>query len=167
MGCNRQKPELIFEPLDHSHLPVLKSWFSDPDSKRWVEEPSDRLVSYIHSEPQYYAWVAAQESETVGLVLCEIEQEVGSVALVVNPGSRRRGYGRSILDLLKRRPEIAGASALIAEIDPKNVASLACFRSVGFSEESEKLTEEGFVRLSCRLGQASCKEIFQNGGVGG
>lgn len=63
MGRNRQKPELIFEPLDHSHLPVLKSWFSDSDTKRWVEEPSDRLVSYINSEPQYYAWIAAQEIE--------------------------------------------------------------------------------------------------------
>ena len=156
---NDQKPELIFEPLDHSHLPVLKNWFSDPDTKRWVEEPSDRLVSYIDSEPQYYAWVAAQESETVGLVLCEIEKEVGSVYLIVNPGSRGRGYGRRILHLLKRRPEIAGVSALIAEIDPKNLASLACFRSVGFSEESEILTEEGIVCLTCRLGQESCKEI--------
>lgn len=159
MGRNRQKPELIFEPLDHSHLPVLKSWFSDSDTKRWVEEPSDRLVSYINSEPQYYAWIAAQESETVGLVLCEIEKEVGSVYLVVNPGSRGRGYGRRILHLLKRRPEIAGASALIAEIDPKNVASLTCFRSAGFSEESEIPGEEGLVCLTCRLGQESCKEI--------
>ena len=159
MGRNRQKSELIFESLDHSHLPILKSWFSNPDTKRWVEEPSDRLVSYIKSEPQYYAWVAVQESETVGLVLCEIEKEVGSVYLVVNPGSRRRGYGRRILHLLKRRPEIARASALIAEIDPKNVASLACFRSVGFSGESEIPSEEGLVRLTCRLGQESCKTI--------
>lgn len=159
MGHNRQKPELIFETLDHSHLPVIKSWFSDPDTKRWVEEPSDRLVSYINSEPQYYAWVATQESETVGLVLCEIEKEVGSVYLVVNPGSRRRGYGRHILHLLKRRPEIAGDSALIAEIDPKNVASLVCFRSAGFSEESEILSEEGLMCLTCRLGQESCKKI--------
>lgn len=37
----RQKPELIFEPLNHSHLPVLKSWFSDPDTKKWAEEPAD------------------------------------------------------------------------------------------------------------------------------
>lgn len=155
----RQKPEWIFEPLNHSHLPVLKSWFSDPDTKRWAEEPSDRLVSYINSEPQYYAWIVAQESETVGLVLCEIEKEVGSVYLVVNPGSRRRGYGRRILHLLKRRPEIAGASALIAEIDPKNVASLVCFRSVGFSEESEIPSEEGLVRLTCRLGQEYYKTI--------
>ena len=159
MGRNRQKPELIFEPLDHSHLLVIKNWFSDPDTKRWVEEPSDRLVSYINSEPQYYAWVAVQESETVGLVLCEIEKEVGSVYLVVNPGSRRRGYGRRILHLLKRRPEIARASALIAEIDPKNVASLACFKSVGFSEKSEIPSEEGLVCLTCRLGQESCKKI--------
>ena len=155
----RQKPELIFEPLNHSHLPELKSWFSDPDTKRWAEEPSDRLVSYINSEPQYYAWIVAQESETVGLVLCEIEKKVGSVYLVVNPGSRRRGYGRRILHLLKRRPEIIGASALIAEIDPKNVASLICFRSVGFSEESEIQNEEGLVRLTCRLRQESCKTI--------
>lgn len=159
MGHNRQKPELIFEPLDHSHLPVIKNWFSDSDTQRWVEEPSDRLVSYINSEPQYYAWVATQESEAVGLVFCEIEKEVGSVYLIVNPGLRRRGYSRRILHQLKRRPEIAGASALIAEIDPKNVASLVCFRSAGFSEESEILSEEGLVCLSCRLGQKSCKKI--------
>lgn len=116
-------------------------------------------MSYINSEPQYYAWIVAQESETVGLVLCEIEKKVGSVYLVVNPGSRRRGYGRRILHLLKRRPEIAGASALIAEIDPKNVASLVCFRSVGFFEESEIQNEEELVRLTCRLGQESYKEI--------
>ena len=156
---SRQKPELIFEPLNHSHLPVLKSWFSDPDTKRWAEEPSDRLVSYINSEPQYYAWIVAQESETVGLVLCEIEKKVGSVYLVVNPGLRRRGYGRRILHQLKRRPEIAGTSALIAEIDPKNVASLICFRSVGFSEESEIPSKEGLVRLTCRLGQEYYKTI--------
>ena len=70
-----------------------------------------------------------------------------------------RGYGRRILHLLKRRPEIAGASALIAEIDPKNVASLTCFRSAGFSEESEIPGEEGLVCLTCRLGQEPCKEI--------
>lgn len=149
MPTAEQKNEPTLKRLDQSHLKLIESWFEDPDCERWIDLPTVKLIDHIQSQMDYHAWLVLDTDCVVGYVLCEVEraQKTAGICLVVNPSMRRRGYGRRILDLLKGRPEFKIADHLVADIDPDNAASIACFISAGFREAEAKTGEGALVRF--------------------
>lgn len=115
-----------------------------------------------------YRWLAWEDAQPVGYIDCgtfdrfvvyggegphgpiihsTIERRTGHIAIVVDPGRRRRGVGRAMIRALLDRPELEDASLLVAGIEPDNVASLRCFEAVGFRRRAEEPDWEGMLDL--------------------
>ena len=69
----------------------------------------------------------------------------GAVAFTVAPARRRLGYGKLILQALFDAPEVADIELIGGGVEPENVASIACLRSAGFSQENKEPDFEGMV----------------------
>ena len=153
-------------------LPLIEPWFLDDETNRWLGGPdwprlmldlADRPLGEFRGaiETGRFRWTAWDGELPVGYVDCgiydrwttwdgeravaEIDVPSGAVAFTVAPGCRRLGYGRQILQALFDAPEVADIELVGGGVEPQNVASIACLRSAGFSQENKEPDFEGMV----------------------
>ncbi|MBO0992286.1 hypothetical protein IPU53_04415 [Bacillus sp. SD088] len=62
---------------------------------------------------------------------------------------RNKRYGTKMLQTLLQRPELSLAQKNEVGIEPDNLASLSCFKHVGFKEEG--FDADGFMILTLEL----------------
>jgi RimJ/RimL family protein N-acetyltransferase len=137
-----------FVLMDEEGLQILPSWFADPILRRWSSPPSDNWLKYVQNEPGVYAWMVYDDSIPIGQLQVDIhENGVGYIAFAVNPALRRQGYGKRMLIEFLARPEIAQVNKLIGEVESGNIASIACLRSVGFTQDNSPPIEDGFLQF--------------------
>ncbi|MFZ6031390.1 MAG: GNAT family N-acetyltransferase [Chloroflexota bacterium] len=124
----------MFTPFDQDCYPVYESWFSDSETRRWLQPPSKRLLDYVTKTPGVFCWMIQDEDQMVGYVQMD-RQPDGSAAIsyAVNPQLRQRGYGKAILQALLQRSEARQFTVISAGTEVENVASQRCLASVGFS----------------------------------
>jgi RimJ/RimL family protein N-acetyltransferase len=112
-----------------------------------------------------YAWVAWDGDRPVGLIDCgttdrwttweggsggrgvtaSIPAPSANISYVVDPTTRRCGYGRAMVEELLDTPELAYVRLFAAGIESGNVASIRCARSAGFTALSSEPDWEGIV----------------------
>ncbi|GIX21552.1 MAG: ribosomal-protein-alanine acetyltransferase [Gammaproteobacteria bacterium] len=81
----------------------------------------------------YPAWLGLETARAVGYVVCQIAVgECHVLNLCVDPGMRRRGWGRALLLHALGEAQRAGASRVYLEVRPSNAAALGLYRSLGF-----------------------------------
>ncbi len=139
--------------LKEQDLTMLEAWFQDAEVKRRLEGmlPLQGWFSYVQSSLDYFVWAAFSENDPVGVIMIEQEQQeeqsTGSIAIVVNPELRGKGYGRAILTKVMSLPELQHIKRWHAGIEADNAACLKCFQSAGFLFDSMEPDEDGYYSL--------------------
>ncbi|MDQ0178028.1 L-amino acid N-acyltransferase YncA [Bacillus chungangensis] len=137
------------EVLQDHHLPMLKTWFNDKEIQDRMAGmlPLESWYNNVCSNDQYFIWAGYAKDELVGIIIVEIEEEIGYIALIVNPSLQNRGYGKELLRQVLIHPELKSVKKWEAEIEEDHLASIACFRALGFIEEDAVPDEDGFVNF--------------------
>jgi L-amino acid N-acyltransferase YncA len=90
--------------------------------------PEHRFVAVEDGDPDtVLGWVAISAISARAVYAGVVEHSV-----YVDPGARRRGAGRALLDKLIAATETAGIWTIQSGIFPENTASLALHRAAGF-----------------------------------
>lgn len=147
--------ELI--PLTESTLAIAVPWCEDEQTQRWLGGPGwPALVLRLAAIPpaEYrgrqvtgrFVWLAYVDQTPVGLADTErYADATASVAIVVAPAFRGRGFGRRIIQAVLAHSELAATQEIEAGIEPGNAASVRCFTAVGFTAVTDTPDEDGVV----------------------
>lgn len=140
---------LTFRRLQREDFPVLDRWFQDETLRRRISPPDDTWREYIMRDNGVSrSWVGIDAQGNL-VTEVQVDQKLttdpGYINFYINPALRGRGLGPLILQSFldgpgREFPEIE------ASIEPDNLASLKCFRKVGFVEMEEQ-NEPGMIRL--------------------
>ena len=118
------------------HLPMFQSWFQDGELSRRVEEPSQRYLDYVATNPRQYVCVAYEGDIAIGFIVFGLEDEgPASFMFFVRPDLRHQGYGKRILATALAAPEVADIDVWEAGIEPDNAASRRCLEAIGFTDQ--------------------------------
>lgn len=135
---------LDFYEIKTDHIPVVNSWYYDPDSS-YVEELTEQYIDYVNSTPNYYCWLVCHNDVPVGNVAYEIDEKKAYISILVRPDFRRKGYGRMIFEKVIKRPEIRSVERISAGIKHTNEKSIRFFESVGFDTKDKDIDDDGFI----------------------
>ncbi|MFF5995104.1 GNAT family N-acetyltransferase [Lysinibacillus sp. KU-BSD001] len=92
--------------------------------------------------------MALENGQPVGMIMVETENDfIGSVALVVKPSLRKKGYGRLIIEKTMLLPEMSVIKKWFAGIEADNFACIKCFQSIGYKLENTQPDEDGYYSL--------------------
>lgn len=138
------------QPLTRRDLTLLQEWFEDAEVHKRLEGMLPLLEWYGHVEqhPGYGVWVAFSNNKAVGIIMIEQEEDnTGSIAIVVDPLARGKGYGKNIISRAMNLPELERIQKWYAGIEADNTACLKCFESAGFTLEHAVPDEDGYYSL--------------------
>lgn len=93
-----------------------------------------RMATLI-SDPETVALVACEAPHLRGLAVMQFGEERGHIALLcVDPEQQRRGIGRRLIEWLVESAQVAGLVSIGLELRADNLAALAFYRRLAFSE---------------------------------
>jgi len=163
--------------FERDELPLVEPWFEDVETRRWLGGPqwprqmldlAERPLSEFRGavETGRYRWLAWNGGGAVGYcdagtfdrwttwdgerVIGTVPVTSASIAFVVAPTQRRRGYGAAILEALKQATELTDVELLAAGVEPANDASVACLQRAGFDALDPRPDFEGFLYYAWR-----------------
>jgi RimJ/RimL family protein N-acetyltransferase len=147
---------LRFAPLTIDLLPEIEPWFDDRETIRFLGDRAwiRRELRLVNETPgtEYRGrrvvgrnvWAIFDEVP-VGIIDVErYDDGRAGCVIVVAPARRSQGIGRTILDAVWDRPELADVEELIGGVEPENVASRRCLAAAGFRLAREP-DEEGML----------------------
>jgi RimJ/RimL family protein N-acetyltransferase len=79
-----------------------------------------------------------------------LERPTGSIAYVVDPKLRNRGWARAMITELMNRRELEVVRIFEAGVEPENVASIRCLFAAGFALENTDPDFENMLYLTFR-----------------
>lgn len=105
-------------------------------------EVLDRLPDAIRSQPAYYALIAYDGDEAIGIATCLLSFSSFAAKpilnlhdLAVNPSHRNRGIGSALLLAVEELARDLGCSKVSLEVSPSNPAR-SLYKRSGFDEVS-------------------------------
>ncbi|MEM8889330.1 MAG: GNAT family N-acetyltransferase [Bacteroidota bacterium] len=131
-----------FRQFKKADIPQLLLWFDDPDIQSHLSgfDPPEEQFELILKHVNRWAYVWEDQGEIQAFAEVELEEDWVNLLIMVKAKSRKRGLGKKMLLYLQSQKL---APYYHAYIDPKNTASIACFRQVGFRfVEEEKGMEK-------------------------
>lgn len=143
---------LVFRELNERHLHILEEWFQDDEVLKRLGGllPIEQWFQYVKGSEDSWAWIVFSEEVPVGNLYLEVlEDSSAYISLLTNPELRNRGYGKKMLKTFLQRPEINKVDKIEVAIETDNIASLACFKHVGFKENG--MDEDGLQILTLQL----------------
>lgn len=142
-------------------------WLGGPDWPRLMLDLADRPLGEFRGamETGRYRWLAWDRDMAVGYIDCgtydrwatweggpagrgvtaTIDLPAGSIAYVVDPALRRRGYATAMIGAVLTAPELAHVGLFTAGVEPANVASARCLHKAGFRPLNPEPDWEGIV----------------------
>lgn len=133
---------------------LLLDWRNDPAAREasFQCQPvelaeHDAWLAQRLSDPDCALMLIEDGGEPSGSVRLEREDaETATVHVVVAPQARGRGLASwAVSEITDRAGKLLGVKRVTAHVKPDNAASLAAFRSAGFTESGDG---EGFIELS-------------------
>jgi [ribosomal protein S18]-alanine N-acetyltransferase len=89
-------------------------------------------------------WVARNDQRIVGFLLAwDVADEVHLLDLVVEPGERRKGVGRSLMHTLLEHSRSRRAATILLEVRKSNEAARRLYEAAGFSASGERAAYYG------------------------
>jgi RimJ/RimL family protein N-acetyltransferase len=86
-----------------------------------------------------------------GPIIAEsLDVATGSIAFVIDPKARLRGFGRGMIRALTGRPELALVELFEAGVEPENIASRRCLEAAGFRLREREPDFEGMLYYRSR-----------------
>ncbi|MEZ5960879.1 MAG: GNAT family N-acetyltransferase [Hyphomonadaceae bacterium] len=137
--------DIVLRPLIIADAPSLFLALGDPQVQLYRRQPAhlnvDEARTYIADTlaRSRCAWaITTDGGEALGrLALREPEPSIGEFGIVLRRAAQGRGLGSKAIALAEAHAfEDLGFTALRANIDAENAASLALFRRAGFSNET-------------------------------
>jgi aminoglycoside 6'-N-acetyltransferase len=143
-----RQPDYRFAPVTRDHLPLLRRWLGLTHVRRWWGDPEtelamiagdldreptdmrivtldDRPIAYVQDYPAHH-WPMPHYAHLPAGTRA-LDTFLGEPALL--GCGHGRGYLRArVADLLA-----AGASMVVVDPDPRNVAAVAAYRAAGFA----------------------------------
>ena len=104
---------------------VIREWHTDPDVLPFV-------LRSPGGEPRAYGEIWLEPGS----------DEAELARMIVAPGSRGRGIGRTLVRLLCEEASRRGPREMWIRVLPSNDAAIACYRSAGFLRASKELEAE-------------------------
>ncbi len=135
---------LSLREVNSSDMDLLFAWANDPEVRRnsfhTESIPYDDHVRWFQkmmNNDNIAQLLLIDDDVPVGQIRLNIDGEVAEVSYSIAAGSRGRGYGRSILRLIKsysveNYPTI---KKLVAKVKPDNGPSNRLFQSEGYNTE--------------------------------
>jgi GNAT superfamily N-acetyltransferase len=123
----------------------VRAW-SDPAAERYLSAKHMLIASEF---PEVSSWIAQADGQPVALIQTAggyDHPQLRSLAMMVDPARRRRGYGRAAVQALLAQPVSAGLT-LLAGIERGNQASARCFTAAGFGPGPHAEPGDHFVEL--------------------
>jgi|SRR5882762_3363367 len=94
-------------------------------------------IEFYRSKPYRWWYIIRADGERVGTVYLTHRDEIG---IDIRKGDRRKGYGAwAVQEVIRTHT----SSKFLANINPKNTASLEMFRSIGFVDFQVTLRHSG------------------------
>ncbi|QDZ09399.1 GNAT family N-acetyltransferase [Devosia ginsengisoli] len=135
---------MILRAASETDLPVVRTWFDDAATQRWLGGRDWPDESLRLRGPGRQSYVALADSGIVGFIDCEQYEDCrASFAIVVAPVERGRGLGRTIVEAVTALPENGGIEEFFAGIELSNLASEKLVLAAGFVPVSDP-DEDGF-----------------------
>lgn len=111
---------------------VMKYWSSAPHERVRETEALVAGIAEIADQNRYF--VIDHQGRAVGTAGFWKGQEIG---FILHPDLWRQGYGSEILGALIRHGfDVLGFDRIIADVDPRNAASIGLLTKLGFEETS-------------------------------
>lgn len=140
---------MVFKELKEEDLVFLEEWYKDEEVLKRLGGtlPLNRWFCYVQQNNNYYAWIVHEDIIPAGQVALELYPDCSaSISILINPSYRNNGFGQKILKALLQKTELSAVQIIKVGIETDNVASLQCFKKVGFIEEG--LDMDGLIALS-------------------
>ena len=141
--------KIALVPLTQADISTLQHWFEDRELHQRLSGmlPLPKYLAYVESEPNYFSWLAMEDTTPVGTAFVQISaaDEEQSLAFLVNPALRSQGYGQQMLRALLTQPELDSIQCWQVGVEPDNIASQKCLLAVGFRQEGNLPDAEGFL----------------------
>jgi RimJ/RimL family protein N-acetyltransferase len=138
-------PDWLPEMLDLADRPLSEFRGAVETSRhRWLAWDNRTPVGYIDCGT-YDRWTTWEGGPAGRGVTDTIPVPCGSIAYVVDPGHRRRGYATAMITAVTTMPELAHIEFFTAGIEPENTASAGCLRDAGFQPLRPEPDWEGIV----------------------
>lgn len=139
-----QAPGIVLRPLALSDAPTLFVALGDAEVQLYRRAAAHADVAetsaYIEDTlaRSAAAWAITEDGgEALGRLALRIKDNAGEFGIVLRRAAQRRGLGRAALALAEGYAFGAlNLTALRADIDAENAASLALFRASGFCRET-------------------------------
>jgi GNAT superfamily N-acetyltransferase len=134
-------PSVVLTPTSLDSMPVLRRLFGDPSFRGWggTTPLSDDEIAAKYAGarlPDVECFIVEADRSAVGLALLHSEGDAaGGMDLILLPGSRGRGVGRSVVAILvERAKDQHGWCRLTVDPDVSNEAGIRFWADVGFRE---------------------------------
>jgi ribosomal protein S18 acetylase RimI-like enzyme len=138
--------EITLGDFREEHGPTVIGWVtSAEDALGWAEVPYLRIRTEIlaewHAGPGVVpciGWVGEQLCAYGQILEDHVQREAEVGRVIVAPGMRGRGVGRSFVSLLAAEARRRGFDSLYARTVRANRAAFACYRAAGFERVSRE-----------------------------
>jgi RimJ/RimL family protein N-acetyltransferase len=151
---------LVLRRMMLADVPALHAILSDPEAMRyWSTLPHDSLAVTEAWVAQTIARVEAGEADDLvvllgGVVIGKVglwqDHEIG---VILAPSAWGRGYAQEALRATIERAFAQGSGRILADIDPRNTASLRLFEGLGFRHS-------GSAKATFRLGEVWTDSLY-------
>jgi RimJ/RimL family protein N-acetyltransferase len=122
---------------------------------RWLAWAGDTAVGYIDCG-SYDRWTTWEEGPAGSGVTDAIGVPCASIAYVVDPALRRRGYATAMITAVMTMPELARIELFTAGVEPANAASAGCLLKAGFRPLRPDPDWEGIVYYALFKARPRC-----------
>ena len=102
------------------------------DARRYLGRVGERPVGYVDCGVFDRCTVYGGEGPDGPIITETIDAVTGSIAFVVDPELRGRGYGRALIGAMVRHPDLRSVELFEAGVEPENAASRRCLEAAGF-----------------------------------
>lgn len=146
---------LMLAPVVRADLALLVEWFKDAETAVRLGGmlPLDEQVeAMVKGIPGQENWLVYDDETPVGYACLETcADRSASVAVLVRPDMRKKGYGKAILDAVVEQALVAGVERINGYVESDNTACGRTLARAGFAMTAGP-DEDGFFTYSIELG---------------
>lgn len=127
----------------HYARSVAAAGRSEPDAAREAAETYARLLPDEFATPGHHFWYAYDGERRVGFLWVKVSGEAAFVYNVaVEPGLRRQGYGRAIMQAAERWCQGHGLTRIGLHVFAHNSGARLLYEQLGYVETGRNMTKQ-------------------------
>lgn len=118
-------------------IPYLISIHKLPEISRYVSINEENYFPYVTTTENVFYFKAYEDEQLVGVIHCELFDEMLHMSIIVMPEYQKQGIGTAILYDIQHMALPLTFTHIKASIEKTNTASLRLFHKMNFVKTSE------------------------------